>query len=609
MAKSNDSSGNPLLISSRRLSVVVGLFIIIGMVISVRSLYVGTVQAALLSDKAKEYPTSRVVELAPRGRILDRRGDLLAVSHEATRLEINLQTLTVTHPSVITPLAQRLSVVLDRPVESIRTQLIAVAEEGQTGGPRRTPVLLEAILSISKTNELTRALAMTVPMLHVGPNASSTLLEFVNLSPTYSREYPQGLEAGAVIGTVRHEAEHETGVAGVELQYNDELSAQGGLRQTLGLDRIVTPTIPGSDVVLTIDGTLQRFVERRLLDALNENNASAGVIIVMDTKTGAIYAMASREAVKGAFDPVAASRALAAGKNPALGNLALIDASEPGSVVKPLTVLTTVEFGKLRPQYVDKGSFTVQGGPPVTNLDGVSYQSQDVVGALAHSVNTIMAMMSVDVGPGAFYPQMRKYGFTQQTGIDLPGEAFGLMRQPDKATTLGGSPWTQSDMARDSFGQSMIATPIQVLAAMNVIANDGVWIKPHVLREIRKPDGTIEPAETEPGTIATRPESARKTREYLAAATDAVARGNPKQLVIPDYTYAGKTGTADRLVHVTNTTLTTYAGMIPAKQPRLTILVKINDPRKASLAGAVAMPVWRDIAQYSVQLFGIPPEK
>ena len=607
MSKSSQNAQNPMLISNQRLAVIAGLFVLLGLVIAVRSLYVGTVQAGQLADKARENPTSRVVELAPRGRVLDRRGELLAVSHEATRVEVDWHALTVTHPSIITPLAQQLSIVLDRPVETLRKQLIAVAQEST--GTRQTAVLIEPMLSITKTGELTRALQMTVPLLHVSSNAYAPLSDFVRLSPTFKREYPQGTLAGAIVGAVRHEAEHETGAAGIELQYDDVLRAEAGVRKSLGLDRTVTPTVPGSDLVLTIDGTLQRFAEKKLLDALNKYSGSGGVIIVMDTQTGAIYAMASRETAKGWFDPAAASKALAAGKNPALGNMALIDASEPGSVVKPLTVLTTVEFGKLRPVYVDNGVFKVQGGPPVTNLDGASWKSQDVVGALAHSVNTIMAMMATDVGPGAFYPQMRKYGFTQQTGIDLPGEGYGLMRQPDKPATLAGSPWMQSDMARDSFGQSMIATPIQVLAAMNVIANDGVWIKPHVVREVRHADGTMDVTQPASGTQAARPESARKTREFLAAATNAVIVAGKNELAIKGFPYAGKTGTADRIVHVTDTTLTIYAGMIPAGQPRLTILVKINDPRGATLAGAVAMPVWRDVAEYAVQLFGISPEK
>ena len=130
-----------------------------------------------------------------------------------------------------------------------------------------------------------------------------------------------------------------------------------------------------------------------------------------------------------------------------------------------------------------------------------------------------------------------------------------------------------------------------------------------MVREVRHADGSIEVMQPTSGTQAARPESAQKTREYLAAATAAVIVGGRNELAIKGFPYAGKTGTADRIVRVTDTTLTTYAGMIPARHPRLTILVKINDPRGASLAGTVAMPVWRDVAEYTVQLFGIPPEK
>jgi cell division protein FtsI/penicillin-binding protein 2 len=397
---------------------------------------------------------------------------------------------------------------------------------------------------------------------------------------------------------------------GIELQYDEVLRSTNGERKATGLDRTVTPMSPGGDVVLTVDPQLQQYVEQRLDKALRDFGARTAVAVVMNSETGEIYAMAERDIAKVPFDPNQVAGQIARGTfKGTLNHPVVADATEPGSIIKPLTVLTAREVGKLRASYQDNGSLAVRGGPPVKNLGNAAYGANiDGTKALANSINTVIGRMSLDVGPETFYIQMSRYGFTQRTNIDLPGEAYGLMRMPDKPASLIGGAWSESDMVRDSFGQSMTATPIQAVTAINAIANDCKVMRPYLAASVRRGRETDQtlPVQT---IQACSPAAARDVREMMAKATKTVVDQGKGKLAIPGYPYAGKTGTADRTTSNQGTTLTTYAGFLPARAPKLTILVKISDPLAATLAGDVAQPVWRDIAQQAVRMANIPPEE
>lgn len=606
------------MISNTRLSILAGLFGLMAVAIVGRVTQLQFTQDNDMARTTREQVTSSYTERGARGRILDRQGGVLAYSQEARMVQIDHLKLNSVHPALIEPLAAALSASLKRPIEPLRKQLTTIATETQAyervqratpGGlfTRTVNALIEPSISLSTTNSLTRALATTVTLPYDRDRVVS-LADYVRIAPSWKRVYPQAELAGAVLGTTRIDDGNESGLLGIEQQYNDDLAPHDGLRVSRGLDRNVEPMVPGADVVLTIDPQLQAYAEQRMQKALRDFGARSGVAIVMDTETGAIYALAEASSSQPAFNPNTILNQLFSGESKHIGvHAGVAVAEEPGSIMKPLTILSTVEVGKLRPSYNDGGSLNVRGGPPVRNLGNAAYGDADAVRTLAYSINTIIARMALEMGPETFYNQIQAYGFNNRTFIDLPGEATGVMRRPDKPLAKGEPAWTESDMARDSYGQSLVSTPIQNIVAMNVIANDCRRVRPFLVRELRRESG-VDHTLTDSQTAVCRPESARKVRDIMGAATKQVIENAKVKPRIPGYSYAGKTGTADRTNNI-GTTVTTYAGFIPAKSPKLTILVKVADPTVATLAGDVAQPVWRDLAQYAVTLLNVPPDE
>jgi len=603
------------MISARRIFLI-GLPMLVAIVVLAIYGFIKQASEAInLEDKAVGVQTWHNSEVPPRGSIYDRNGVVMAVSVRSYRIELNRGELsklgTYTLTQIAQPMGERLGKFLGRSAADVQQQIMLSSAPTPTRN-----VLLDQMLSISQTFALTTTLDYTVSWKSGDTTYNFYLPHFIVQSRTWERVYPQNTTAGAVIGMVRYDSPQAVGFAGIEQFYDTQLRSGVGLRESRGLERhIITPTQYASDLQLTIDSGLQRAVEERLRKSLVEYSATSAHAVIMDSHTGAIYTLASVFAKQASFDPNKATKTFSqSGKFDYKISVPTInEANEPGSVIKALTLASTIDHGKLRSQYYDKGSLAVGPVLPITNLDGAAYGTQDAEGMLAHSINTIAAQMALDMGPEDFYKTMDAYQFAKPTGIDLPGEAGGAMLKP------GNSSWKPYVMARDAFGQGMTATPLQVAVAMNAIANDGVVMRPYVVEQIKSGDGSM--IETQPISIgrAVSEASARKTRDLMISASKA-ALGS--KIAISGYSVAGKTGTvsdwvtvegegdnAKNVIHDTN--LTSYAGFLPATAPRLTIVVKISEPNPATvraLAGNVAAPVWRDVAERAVRMLEIPPD-
>ncbi|MCS7060083.1 MAG: penicillin-binding protein 2 [Anaerolineae bacterium] len=565
------------MISPRRIAVLAVLFAAAVLAVIARAAQIQIFESPALASRGAFQQTAVYFSQAPRGVIFDRHGNILATSQPAYIVRVDPRTITDTDTCAYV-VAQALA----KPVEETRQRIQTIVES-------------------SKTSTST----YTILYYNVSPQAvtvlTSTLSRFeregIVVIPTWARVYPQGPVAGPLLGFVSLQL---VGFAGVESFYDRELSAQGGVRQErTQLDlTVITPTQPAADVVLTIDIALQSYVEKQLSAALTEYEAQGGAIIVMDTRSGAILAAASAPG----YDPNFAIDIANSEDADRLIDPAVSAPYEPGSVIKAVTIAAALDAGTATTAtlYQDSGRFVV-AGKTIRNSDRAAHGQVDIEDTLARSLNVVAAQIAFDLGPERFYHYFNLFGFGRRTGIDLGNESTGLLRTPTQHTD-----WSKADLATNSFGQGMMATPYQVINALNVIANDGLLMQPYVVWQQRKADGAIVTKKPTPVAQVISPGTARLMREVMQRAT----RQATPQAVPTGYTVAGKTGTADWYLRGVkqDTTIVTFVGFLPALEPRLTILVKLDQPKKSRWAAYTAAPVFQNVAGYAARLMGVPPD-
>ncbi|MCL6509411.1 MAG: penicillin-binding protein 2 [Anaerolineae bacterium] len=564
------------MISSRRL---ITLAVIIGLTIAIaftRAVQVQVFENPKYAAAANDQQTETRITLAPRGAIFDRAGHLLAVSNRAYIIRVDTRTLTDT-ATVATALAP----VMGRSVEEARRRIEAILEDRKSITPT-----LSTVVAYNVSPQATYQLTKTLQSL-----ARGGLL----VDETWARAYPHGPIAGPTIGFVSLQP---VGYAGVEAYYDSRLNSSVGQRKERSrLDLLViTPTQSGADMVLTLDLNLQTYVETRLAQAIQDTRATSGTIIVMETKTGAILASASWPG----YDPNRAIELASTSGAGLLRDPAVSDVYEPGSVLKVLTIAAALELGQVttRTIFTDTGRLVINN-KRIYNSDRGRYGRVDIEDILANSLNVPTAQIALDIGEKAFYERFKLFGFGHRTGIDLGNEAAGTLRTPTDPE------WSRTDLATNSYGQGMTATPYQVINAINAIANDGVLMQPYIVQQWREADGEV--VQKQPVQVArvVSVETARTLREVMTAAT---RRGTPRAFV-KGYTVAGKTGTADWYLRGVKqeTTIVTYVGFLPADQPQITILVKLDQPRSSKWAGPTTVPVFHDVAERACQILGIAP--
>ena len=310
----------------------------------------------------------------------------------------------------------------------------------------------------------------------------------------------------------------------------------------------------GRSIVLTIDRDVQYMAEAELLRAIDDSGAESGAILIMDPRTGEILAMASYPS----FDPNAYYEVVDAG---VMVNPAISDQYEPGSVFKVVTMAAAIEEGVILPgsTYNDQASIEC-GGITVWNWDRASHGLIDMTQVLVQSLNVGTSTIVMEMGPTRFYRQVQAFGFGQQTLVDLQGEAGGILSVPGDAN------WQESQLCTNSFGQGLAVTPLQMLTAVNAIANDGLMMQPHVVYQVIDGENVYT---TQPSPMG-RPisaETAHLVRDMMVqvvdfGVTDAQVEG---------YSIAGKTGTAQIPVpggYEDDTSIVTFVGFFPADDPR-----------------------------------------
>lgn len=404
---------------------------------------------------------------------------------------------------------------------------------------------------------------------------------YVNQVP--DRFYPFNALAAQTIGFVGPDEKQmsgETGRYGLERLYNDLLS--GSSDEGTG-----TASLTGKDLKLTIDVNIQEQVESILTKLISDNGATGGSVIVADPQTGKILALTSAPT----YDPnTYSSFGLKTFLNPATEHL-----YEPGSVFKVFTMAAGIDSGKLTPDttYYDSGSVTVSG-KKITNYDAKThgaYGRATMTNVIEHSINTGAVFAEAKIGNDIFTSYMKKFGLGEKTGVDLPGELAGSLKQLNsKAPKVA--------FATASYGQGVSVTPLGLINAMASIANGGMLMRPY-LNSALQPE-SIRRVLTE--------DTASKVTKMMVSAVDKAGVAK-----IERYSIAGKTGTAfiPDLVHggYLDKVTDSFVGFGPTSNPRFIVLVKLDTLPSTALAALNVVPAFRNIAQYLINYYNIPPDR
>ena len=513
--------------------------------------------------------TRTLREAAARGNIYDRNGESMAVNTLEYQVGVSPQLLENPRDA-----ATQLSSVLGIAELDVYQKIQDAIDDGRPW----------ELLASRVSAEVGRRIAA----LDLGSG--------VQLQPMPRRSYPQGPLGAKILGFVSGDL---TGFYGVEGYYQDQLTGVVRTREISNIpfeqaDQLAYDQESGRDLVLTIDRDVQFLAESELLRAISDTGAEAGTIIVMNPRTGDVLALADYPS----YDPNAYFNIDDAG---VFNNLAISGNYEPGSVMKLVTVAAALDRDVIEPDftYIDNGSLDV-GGVTVYNWDRQAYGASDATSILVNSLNVGAATIATLMGPQTFYEELEQFGFGQRTGIDLQGEEAGILFAP------GDPDWSEGNLATNAFGQGISVTPIQMLSAVNAIANGGLMMQPRVVRQIVDGD---EVYNSQP-TVLGRPISS----EAAAAVTDmmvqVVANGLDDAASLPGYTIAGKTGTAEIATpfgYESSSSIVTFVGFLPADDPQISVLVRLDRPRDY-WAALVAAPVFQRLAERLVVALSIPPD-
>jgi cell division protein FtsI (penicillin-binding protein 3) len=424
----------------------------------------------------------------------------------------------------------------------------------------------------------------------------------VGVLPETLRFYPNRELAAHVLGFVGFD---DRGLEGVELGQDRLLAGEAGValveRDALGREVTAQPTIlktptSGRGLVLTIDSTIQYIAERELETAWRETRANAGMVLVMDPRTGELLAVAIRPT----FNPNAYQTATAAEWR----NRALTDPFEPGSTFKAILAAAALQEKVVRP---DDRVYGEQGVITVANRaihDWKKYGWLSFREVLKFSSNVGSIKVGLALGRERYYQYMTAFGFGAQTGIDLPGESRGLLRAPGR--------WSGLSLATMAIGQEISVTGVQMLAAFAAIANEGRLMQPHLVRALLDEEGH-EVHRVEPRAVrqVIAPETAATLTSILTAV---VADGTGHKARLPGYAVAGKTGTAQKRDPHTRTYsrkpgVLSFAGFVPADAPRLAILALLDEPKTVVWGSEAAAPIFAAVAGQALRHLDVAPRE
>ena len=528
-----------------------------------------------------------------RGNIYDRWGHLLAGNEQVYEIGADLQ-------SVKDP--QTIAATLNRVLGTDFAKTLAAASIPYVEG-KSAYAVLDDFVSSDKVQELIKLRDEYNREAGAATNGKKApSLDGLIFTPHLKRSYPEGNLASNVLGFYSYlDRENGKGYFGVEEKYNDLLS---GTPQTVWIPNDPyqvkqLPDVPqGTNLILTIDREAQSAVESILDDAIKKTSADSGTIIVMDPNNGEILAMATTPRL----DPNSYWDYAKIFPNGTPYNRAVSETFEPGSVFKVLTMSAALDAGSVTPTtpFYDTGIYVIGGGY-IHNWDNGAWGQQDMTGCMEHSLNVCLAWVADHLGATKFYRYLQAFGIGHQTGIDLAGEAVYPLRLP------GDGQWFPVDLGTNSFGQGLATTPIQLVMAVSAVANEqGKMVAPHVLRAMVDDKHQYD---TSPQFVG-QPISAN-TAKTLTQMLETSLKKEASSALVPGYTVAGKTGTAQIATPTGYTSKLTNASFIgwgPVGNPRFLVYIWLEKPRTSIWGSEVASPVFSQVFQRMAVLENVPPD-
>ena len=533
-------------------------------VLAARAAWIQTVRASSLSALSQTESKRTLPLPARRGTIFDRLGTPLAIDTQAT--DVIADPLQITQPRREARIAAKVLGIPEKPL------ITAFSDHASQFAYVERQAPPDKALQLQRRN-----------------------LVGLVFEPSQKRDYPQGTVAASVLGYAGIDG---TGLAGLESELNTQLAGTSGqetvVRDALGhaVNTIQDkPAHNGRDVFLTLDSHIQAQAEQVLTQTVHEWHAKDATAIVLDPRTGAVLAMAQEPG----YDANNYSQAYKRGSTVTTEH-AVTDVFEPGSVFKVVTIGGALSQGDITPNT----TFTVPGSLQVSNLDlhdaephGTETLTVSQILQRSSNIGTVEIAQRY-LGESGLKRWMAKFGFGQPTGIDLPGESDGLLPSYWSGTTIGNVP----------IGQGVSVTAIQLASVYGAIANGGVWVQPHVIDHV-----VGEPRAKLHRRRILSPFVDDELRTMLRGVVSDV--GTAVGAAIPGYSVAGKTGTAQKPGphgYMAGKYVATFVGMVPASNPRLLVLVSVDEPHGEIFGGLVAAPAFKQIASFDLTYLQVPPD-
>lgn len=557
-------------LSQRRLLQLSAFLAAWALVIVFRLMQVQLVRHDHYVERAQKQQESTLALHPVRGSILDARGRVLAESIAAESIYADPQAIT-NRPAVAKALAR-------------------------VRGIGLTSREIEAKL---RGDGSFAWIARQLP-LEVTAEARALHLPGIYFLEAHRRSYPRITLAANVIGYVGLDGD---GLGGIEHSFDEHVRGTPGkvtlLRDArrgvylVGGDGANRPR-DGHHVVLTIDSVIQFIAERALHKAITQYRATGGSVLVMDPNDGSILAMASAPT----FDPNHFRDFSAV----AWRNRNIQDVYEPGSTFKIVTAAAGLEEHLVTPsQIIDCGNGAITiANITINEHDSRRYGLMSFEDVIVNSSNVGTARVGLALGQQRFYEWIRRFGFGERAGLPLPGEESGLLRHTEK--------WTQVSPASISIGQELAVTPLQMTRAVGAVATGGMLVEPRIVKRVVDDEGNTvyEPPHGTPRRVMSE-KTAAVLNEILK---NVVSRGTGDRAAIAEHVVAGKTGTAQKAGrggYSADRYVGSFAGYVPADQPRLVILAVIDEPRGEYYGGIVAAPVFREVAEGTLRYLGVAP--
>jgi cell division protein FtsI (penicillin-binding protein 3) len=564
MASSRDRRGRgrvsgrrvPVRLVQKRIGLLFALFLALLAVAAIRATWLGTVKAGSLSDRAVSQQIEDLPVPARRGTIFDRHGTELAVSEDSVTVIAN--PFLLDNPAAV---AARLAPLIGRDEDELLRKL----SDRDAG-------------FVYLRRKMNATLGEKVEQLEI--EGIDTLVE-------PKRTYPQGYLASQVLGTVGTD---NYGLAGLEQARNDELAGDDGKRR-LVKDALGEPVSlidveraeSGEDLHLTLDAAIQERTEAVLAEVGQTYQPTGATALVMDPRTGEILALANWPRVN--------ANDLAGAPGYARQNRAIQASYEPGSTFKPITVSGALEENLVEPDT----QFSV---PPTLQVaDRTIGEAHEGGGGtftvseiLAQSSNVGSVMIGLKLGAERFDRWVRRFGFGNPTGVDLPGEQQGIVLRPED--------YSGSSMGNMPIGQGIAVTPIQMATAYTAIANGGLMREPYIVAGHGRP----------PRRVLSRGNAQRVSRMLEGVLA---AGGTAEEAQVEGYRLAGKTGTAEKAEnggYSETDFVASFIGYAPARNPRLLVAVMVDEPRGSIYGGVVAAPAFERIMEFALPYLKIPPQ-